>query len=510
MKRFGLKKMLCIASLLALFTPAAVYADMGDFGFFGGISEGRDLPKTTEQLVKKDNKKEDLDAVYKEVIFLTGQPVTFEGIMTVSDSSKPKDEDMTGEYDVEYSIRGSDATDTETADLTRNLKYKVSYRKEGSQTIKDYAVDDWNETINLGETAYTLDEDQSKSTISVIEDNTPGVTYYKGNLSHKAIYTYEEEKVVLEISGTFYGYNCAYSSTETHRLDCTVTTPDWQMQYQLRPSVSLGKTLQYTKNEPTAISFEGNYQEVMQNKCGMSYDIFVLPTQFTYTTPTTGSISIDTFNNFEQLIAPNVAFLKGHFAEEDIRRMFSMEILDGDPKLYQPSQAITRGQFVQMLVKAVKLPIEQAKTSKRSSRKTVVNLVFPDVLPDRPDYQYIMAAYNSGLAVGRDNGHFYIDSPIERQEAIVILTRTLGLENLGLDPTPVTSFTDDASIASWAKKEVYAANRLGIIAGDEDGRFKPNQNVSKAEAAAFVNRLNQYMRTDLQTDYTEHIVNYSN
>ena len=166
-----------------------------------------------------------------------------------------------------------------------------------------------------------------------------------------------------------------------------------------------------------------------------------------------------------------------------------------------------------MLVKAVKLPVEDdSKTKKKTSKKKseVVNIVFPDVTEDRPEYKYIMAAYKNGLAVGRDNGHFYTDSPIERQEAIVILLRTLGLENLGLEPTSITPFTDNQYIADWAAKEVYAAARLGIIAGDSDGNFRPKSFVSKAEAAAFVNRLVTYMRSDLLIDYTEHIVNYAN
>ena len=316
--------------------------------------------------------------------------------------------------------------------------------------------------------------------------------------------------MVWEISGTFYGYDSAWSSTETHRIDGTVTTDGWQLQYQVRPSVSMGKTLQYSENEPTAISFSGNYREVMQNKSGLSYDIYTLPKVNTYNVPRTGTESIDTYNSFEQLIAPNLGFLKGHFAEADIKKLFAMQILDGEPTFYQPSQSVTRGQFVSMLTKAVKLPVEDTSKKKKSSKKAqVVNIVFPDVTEDREDYKYIMAAYKAGLAVGRDNGHFYTDSPIERQEAIVILLRTLGLENLGLSPTPVTSFVDDKYIADWAKKEVYAAARLGIISGDSDGNFRPKSYVSKAEAAAFVNRLVTYMRSDLQTDYTEHIVNYS-
>lgn len=503
-----LKYSFLLGTLLSLALCGTAKAELGDFGYFGGISEGRDLPKTTELLLD-DKKKDDLESVYKEPIFLTGTPTTFEGTIEVK-KGEMKDGKDADTYNVEYTVKNSASTDVETANISRKIKYDVDYRKEGSQIIKDFTVDSWSESITVNGQSYTLDENQSKSSIGVIEDNTPGVTYYKGNLSHKAVYTLEESKVVLEMSGSFYGYNCAYSSTETQRIDCTITTDDWQMQYQLRPSVSLGKTLQYTQNEPTAISFSGNYQEIMQNKSGLSYNIYVLPNHLTYEIEPTGNISIDTFNTFEQLIAPDVSYVKGHFAEEDIRRMFSMKILEGDPEYYQPSQAITRGQFVEMLVKAVKIPIEDTSKAKRSKKKNVVNLVFPDVLPERADYPYVMAAYNSGLAVGRDNGHFYIDSPIERQEAIVILLRTLGLENLGLEPTPMTSFTDDKEIAGWAKKEIYAAKRIGIISGDIDGKFRPKEYVSKAEAAAFVNRLNQYMRTDLQTDYTEHIVNYAN
>lgn len=506
------------AGMIFVFATA-VFADVGDFCFFGGISSGRKLPKTTELVLEQNGnkkKKDDLETVYKEVIFLSGVPVTYEGKLTVkneedidmSDTTKTADT-----YNVTYTTSNTGTTNEDNT-INRDIKYKVNYRIEGGQIIKDYELDksgDWDETITVGGVSYSLDSDQSQSSISIIESHTPGVTYYRGDISHKAVYVVEDSKVTWELSGAFYGYSSAWSSTETHRIDGTVTTDSWQMQYQVRPSVSMGKTMQYAENEPTAISFSGNYREVMQNKSGLSYNIYAMPKNNTYTVPTTGTVSIDTFNTFEQLIAPDVGFLKGHFAEADIKKLFAMQILDGEPAYYQPSQAITRGQFVSMLVKAVKLPVEDTSSKKKKSRKNneTVNVVFPDVTEDREDYKYIMAAYKAGLAVGRDNGHFYTDSPIERQEAIVILLRTLGLENLGLDPTPMTSFVDDEYVASWAKKEVYAAARIGIITGDSDGKFRPKSYVSKAEAAAFVNRLVTYMRDDLLTDYTEHIVNYA-
>lgn len=528
----SLKRVLAATLAIVFLTTSPVFAQMGDSGFFGGIVEGRKLPSTIELLLK-DKKDSTYQMVYKEVCFLTGQPVTFQGTLKINDNSKDiKDStDTSGSYKVTYNVDKSDSTD-DNIEIKRKITYDVDYRKEDSQIIKNYSLkntsgknNNWSETITIKgvvkgegeddeaneeieEQVYKLDPEQSKSSVSIIEDQTPGVDYYKGNLSHRAVYLKDDEKVTVDMNGAFYGYSCAYSSTETYRIDCTVTTPEWQMQYQIRPSVSLGKTLQYTKNEPTAISFEGNYQEVMQNRSGLTYDVYVLPNIFTYSVPTTGSVSIDSFNEFEQLVAPDVSYVKGHFAEDDIRRMFSMQILTGEPRFYQPNQAITRGQFVEMLVRAIKLPVEDPNEKKKSKKK-VINVVFPDVLPERSDYTYIMAAYDAGLAVGRDNGHFYADSPIERQEAIVILLRTLGLETLGLEPTSVTTFADDASIASWAKKEIYAANRLGLIAGDEDGKFRPKAFISKAEAAALVNRLNNYMRNDLQTDYTEHIVNFA-
>jgi hypothetical protein len=160
-------------------------------------------------------------------------------------------------------------------------------------------------------------------------------------------------------------------------------------------------------------------------------------------------------------------------------------------------------------VKAIKLPVELPQPTTRAKKNVTVNIVFPDVSAERADYPYIMAAYKSGLAVGRGNGHFYADYTIQREEAICILLRTLGLGNLGLDPTPVTPFIDDANISGWAKQDLYAAYKLGLIKPDINGKINPKENISKAEAAALVNILVDYMRTGIISDYTEHIVNYA-
>ncbi len=514
-----LKAFLSLFLIATLVTTQTAYAKVGDMGFFGGISEGTRLPKTTEILLANSSKNKATNTAqnlnYKETIFLSGRPVTFEGTLVFKPSVIKEGVDV-GSYKETLTVR-SNASTADDVLIDRAITFNVNYRKEGNQIIKDYEAEKWSETITTPEGEYALDFSQSHFGVSIIEDHTAGVMYYKGNISQTSVYTGGEGgegeenagNTVLDVVGSFYGYSSAWSSTETHRLDGTVTTDNWQLQYQVRPSVSVAKLIQYSQNEPTAISFDGNYKEVIQNTSGMEYDIFVKPNQF-YDIETHAKINIPTYNTFEQLIAPDLKFLQGHFAEYDIKKLFAMQVLEGDPKFYLPNQSITRGQYVTALVKAIKLPIQDTATKKKPNSNTkTVSIMFPDVPEERSEYPYIMAAYDYGLAVGRENGNFFIDQPLDRQEAISVLVRSIGLKNLGLDPTPLTVFADDYLISDWAKQEIYAAERMGIIAPDEDGNFRPNDYVTKAEAAAFINALINYMRTELAIDYSEHIVNYA-
>ena len=495
---------MCIAFVLG---ALPLYAAPGQMGFFGGINEGVRLPKTTESLLAKVQKKGSTNTTataYKEIIFIDGEPVEFSGELTVRAGVIPDGSEL-GSYRVIYDVKPTAST-SQTASISRSITFNVNYRVSGNQTVLDYTVASWSETLTTPGGAYVLDPRLSRYDISILEDKTPGVKYYKGDVSGAAVYTGGAGTVTVLTSGSVYGYESAWSNTETHRLDVSVIQPGWQVQLQVRPSVSVNKTLQYADNEPSLISFPGNYKEVMSNKPGLRYTLFTLPTHLA-DIPREGGTAIATYNAFEQLIAPDLSFLKGNPAEADIKKLFAMNILSGEPKQYQPSQKITRAQYVTMLTKAAKLPLEPTP---KPAKKNTITFVFPDVTSERPDYQYIMAAYKSGLAVGRSNGHFYADYAIMRQEAIVLLVRALGLGNLGLDPTPATVFTDDARIADWAKKEICAAYKIGLIKPDANGAINPTTEISKAEAAALVNLFIDYMRDGLGTDYTEHIVNYAN
>ena len=537
MRRLRVLAAIALAFIMAL--PAtAVYANnqadqarqrrVGQIGFFGGITQGAPLPTTRENMAPATNGargrgNNTLDLSYSEMVWLTGVPALFEGTIRVQTGGVAVGSPgvNSGAATITYQVRANDATD-ENVDIFRNATFRIDWRREGNQIIENYTLTNWVEEIYVNGETFSLIPAQSNFSISILRDITPGITYYSGDISMRAVFSAaggageegddEGGLVTHEVAGQVFGFISAWSATETHRLQGIVSNPNWQMQYNLVPSVTVSMQLQYSNNEPTLISFSGNYREVMSNQSGLVYEITVLPNIF-YGTPTTGRAHISTFNSFEQLHSPNLNFLRGHFAYADIRRLFAMEVLWGNPAHFVPGQGVNRGEFVKMLARAVRMPLDQSlmpAPARGRGRGAEINQVFPDVYPHRPDFLYIMTVHEMGIAIGRGYGHFHPDEVLSRQEAYVLALRMLGLSNLGHAPTPITPFVDDHAIGDWARQDIYAAARIGLIQADEDGMLHPNQYMHKAEAAALINRLIEYMRHELQRDYTENVINFIN
>ena len=101
-----------------------------------------------------------------------------------------------------------------------------------------------------------------------------------------------------------------------------------------------------------------------------------------------------------------------------------------------------------------------------------------------------------GIIKGYEDGSFKPNDPISRAEFAAIAAR---FDPDG-DKTPAT-FADVTS--HWAKDEISIAANHGWIKGYEDGSFKPDQKITRAEAMTLVNRvLNRLPETkdDLHKD----------
>jgi hypothetical protein len=515
---------LLIGIVAMLVTPVAVQARIGDMGFFGGISQGRRLPHTTENLIfqqgtGRNNQNVTLHVNYQEHIFLGGRPVQFDGTMAITNNapthirnsatlaSAPANIPRFGVFTKRYLVQPTVAT-ADDIRINRNMNFNVEYRVVNNQVIYHYRIvrNNWSETIVTPEGTFVLDNMRSHIGISVIEDRTPGVNYYRGNVWARLYYVGPGDTlVIVEQEGEFHGFYSAWAATETHRTNVSIWHGDeWALQYQIRPSVTVNNVMRWAQNEPTAISFAGNFQEVMQTFAGLRYDIFAPVPMFMWDEPRQGYSSLHHPNTFEQLPAPNMDFLRGNAAEDDIHRLFAMEVLTGPPSNYVPGQVITRGQFMTALARAIRLPTADPP---RAVRNRPLPSLFSDVNINRPEYRYIDAIVREGVAQGRPDGSFHFDYAITRQEAIATIVRALGLETIAMHPTVAAPFADSNAIADWAMREITVAYRLGLIEPDERGNIRPSAALSKGDAAALLNRMIDYMRTGLAGDYADQIVN---
>lgn len=95
----------------------------------------------------------------------------------------------------------------------------------------------------------------------------------------------------------------------------------------------------------------------------------------------------------------------------------------------------------------------------------------------------------AGIINGTGNGQYSPSAPVTREQFAKIVVGLIGKGNVAAALQNVTpSFTDAASIDSWAWGYVNVAADMGIIKGYPDGSFKPNAPVSDVEASAMLIR----------------------
>ena len=96
----------------------------------------------------------------------------------------------------------------------------------------------------------------------------------------------------------------------------------------------------------------------------------------------------------------------------------------------------------------------------------------------------VRQAVAKGIITGYPDGTFRPDHPITRAEFTVMLVRALQLEGTG---APLT-FTDRDQIGSWAAEAIGLAVEAGIVRGYEDGSFRPDAPITRAEMAVMIAR----------------------
>lgn len=175
---------------------------------------------------------------------------------------------------------------------------------------------------------------------------------------------------------------------------------------------------------------------------------------------------------------PAVSDLQGHWAKIHIETMLERGIMGGYPDgLFRPDNPITREEFAAVLARA------------KGLKETRGGLpCFGDVAPEDWSYTYVQALSQAGVLHPEDYGtRFGPQTPITRQEIAVMLVRAAGFEKEVVKKGSLTVFSD--SMPDWSKGYVTVALNHGLIAGYDDGAFRPGTCATRAEAGLMVLRL---------------------
>lgn len=140
-----------------------------------------------------------------------------------------------------------------------------------------------------------------------------------------------------------------------------------------------------------------------------------------------------------------------------------------DGKFY-PANPVTRGQVAQIFYRLLK------------DRNVTSSTTFADV----PDTLWCAEAVNTlaalGILKGIGNGQFAPNQPITRAQFVTMCARFTQLSASG------ETFTD-VPASHWAYDAISTASSFGWVNGIGNGQYAPNQHITRAQAAAILNRL---------------------
>ncbi|PYI56209.1 invasin domain 3-containing protein [Paenibacillus flagellatus] len=182
--------------------------------------------------------------------------------------------------------------------------------------------------------------------------------------------------------------------------------------------------------------------------------------------------------------APPFADVAGHWAAEAIRQAAAARIADGYPDgTFRPDAKVTRAEFVVLLARAIGL------SGAGASSEPAAGETWPDWA-----FATIGRAMAAGLSDGYEDGTFRPAASVTRAEMAVWLHRALVHAGRGASGSldggdPAGAYADAADVPAWALDAFRAAIGAGLLVGDERGRLRPADAVTRAEAVTVLLRL---------------------
>ena len=167
--------------------------------------------------------------------------------------------------------------------------------------------------------------------------------------------------------------------------------------------------------------------------------------------------------------------IQNSWARDSILSLYMYGWMNGiDSDTFSPDAPMTRAQSAAILVRMLELSTDSGSSYS-----------FDDCRGSWAE-KYIDTARKYGVISGIGGNLFAPERAVTREEIAVMLNNILGYTS----SSSGTVFSDlSAESNSWSYDSINALSENGIITGYTDGSFKPHMNVTRAEAAAMLTRI---------------------
>ena len=168
---------------------------------------------------------------------------------------------------------------------------------------------------------------------------------------------------------------------------------------------------------------------------------------------------------------------------------------------FEPNATVTREMFLVMLFRAAGIDLnlyEQMLAPRPGLPLDLLSEVYPDYR-FCTDVQLgtwytaaVACAVDNGVTMGVDDAHFGVGRPITREQMAAMAKRfTDAFAHIALTQIddPVSAFSDMKEVSAWARDAVNAMRLAGVMQGDELQNVNPQNDATRAEAAAVLLRL---------------------
>lgn len=146
-----------------------------------------------------------------------------------------------------------------------------------------------------------------------------------------------------------------------------------------------------------------------------------------------------------------------------------------------PERSMTRAEAAAVFARILAEYRGESPENMRASK-------FPDVDVTAWYAGYVAYLEKMGLVIGFADGGFHPEANITRAEFVTICVRLSDWIDLTVTETKQGSFLDVTG-NHWAVSAIHTATRSGWIVGYPDGKFHPEDEITRAEVVTIVNRM---------------------